>query len=86
MKTIKVTQKDIDAANKWRNAGAKGSWGKLCPIGRAVTRSLNSKKIWVGHTNVEIGTWPHILPIKAQKFIESWDNELDVEPFSFKLS
>lgn len=80
-KRIIITAKDI------RNGVAESE--KYCPIARAVTR----RGFTDVHVNVAtvIGEYKRkpftfILPRKAQDFVERYDSEMYVKPFSFVLS
>lgn len=59
----------------------------MCPIARAIKRQCKS-------ANIEVGRWRITnkqsrrsvnLPVKAQRFIEKFDNSLLVKPFEFTL-
>ena len=79
---IEVTQKDIE----------KGFQGKctLCPIALAFKRSTNFKRVYVNCTSIGVlqygkGLKSYKLPKKAQTFVNRFDKNETVKPFSFEL-
>lgn len=84
--TVEVTQEDIDA-------GESGSYF-FCPIARAVERLLAkqtsagvcAKRIDVrGTRNGKFEKTRHSLPDVAAEFVQRFDEEKVVEPFTFTL-
>lgn len=78
---IKVTKKDIKRGEPTDPYS--------CPIALAVKRTLKVKQVCVTLGLVEF-LWKDVeivapLPIKAETFIDRFDEELEVEPFSFIL-
>lgn len=74
---ISVTKSDIE----------KGLLGDpfSCPVARAIRRA-SGKDFWVRYAWIcNNSGYVHDLPIAAQKFINRFDDELPVKPFSFNL-
>ncbi len=83
-KLIKVTKTGI-------LNGVRGN-SKCCPIARAcVAAGLQDVRVGsrsVGFKHHKEGEWLNrwvVLPKKAQKFIEKFDDQKKVHPFTFKL-
>lgn len=76
---IYVTKKDI-------KEGVTGSIC-LCPVALALKR--RTKKVWMvyGHGVKEVGIFKpsQLLPPKACRFVDDFDNCFPVKPFSFEL-
>ena len=75
--TISVTALDITRGNKGGSTN--------CPIARATRRCGRTKHVSVGATGITVGEGRYNLPKTAQRFVQDFDNELPVKPFSFKL-
>jgi len=89
LKTIEVTQDDIDAAVAERNAEALWDVTNNCPVARAATRAFGVP-MHANHSDVHdaancdfsSNSEPDVsqpliectLPIKARKFVEEFDN------------
>lgn len=80
--TVRVTREDIRKGCRFG--------GSTCPIALAISRAL-SLPADVGPNNFQLcheplfGRTNHPLPLSAQRFIDRFDAELAVKPFSFKL-
>ena len=79
---IEVTLKDIK----------NGVQGKctLCPIALAFKRSTNFERVYVNCTSIGVlqygkGLKIYKLPKKAQTFVNRFDRQEPVKPFSFEL-
>jgi hypothetical protein len=82
---IKVTQKDIDK-------GSKGSCYE-CPIAHAFKREVKNKIRYafaVNADSIDLVTkdyrrYIYALPKEAKKFIQRFDNDQPVKPFTFEI-
>lgn len=82
---VEVTQEDID------NGKMKSC--DFCPVALAVNRVIRPQRdaqvyaciVIIRHEEGQRGGFPS-LPLAAQEFIENFDDERDVEPFSFALN
>lgn len=62
---------------------------RLCPIARAVSRSIDCTSISVGGTRcywLKGNAYSTALTLEAQNFIKSFDSNSKVEPFNFVIS
>ena len=79
-KTVKVTKRDIQRGERINS--------RKCPVALALRR-LTTRDIWVGISTI----WERgfkrkevKLPKAAQVFIERFDDERAVKPFTFKIT
>ena len=83
-KTITVTAKDIQKAAKL--IAADGMRTQCCPIALAARRVFR-KPVRVSYEAIAVADHKYFyLPSQAAKFIDNFDNGLDVEPFSFEVA
>jgi len=82
LKTIEVTQADIEAAGESFRCSAA-----TCPIAQAICRALHmdtdQQVVLVEETRVLVGARAYWLPPAARDFIVQFDDGSTVEPFSF---
>ena len=70
--TICVTQKDIDAPDKF------------CPVDHAM-KALFGKASGIGLKTATVNGVSYIVPVEVQQWMRRYDNRLPVRPFTFKL-
>jgi hypothetical protein len=83
-KTIIVTQRHIDRANKMIKDNNPTS--KVCPVSLAVRRAFKRSDVHTFYAHSYVGYMTLRLPSKVKHFIEQFDSRQPVEPFSFKVS
>lgn len=57
----------------------------LCPVALAVKRVVGTKNVAVGHAFIKINDKPVDLPSNVRVFIAKFDQQEEVDPFSFNL-
>jgi hypothetical protein len=83
---IQVTQEDIDGALRFLAEGQRGFRSANCPIARAVKRRLPeyANTLAVGPETVTLGGLKRLkLSQRAQQFLNDFDGEKPVRPFTF---
>jgi len=77
---IRVTAKDIRTGKREQS--------DTCPVALAVARATGmTPQVYADHVLVWVkdGFYNVTLPGKVQRFIDSFDNQFQVEPFAFTL-
>ena len=74
---IEVTQEDIDNGEKLSETN--------CAVALAINSCMGIEWAFVGAKTVDLGFDKIELPIEVQHFIENFDNDFPVKPFSFEL-
>jgi hypothetical protein len=59
--------------------------GSNCPVALAMKRAFNTDKVIVGLHSARVNGGAVMLPAEAQQFIEKFDSNKHVEPFTFKV-
>ena len=77
MRTIKVTQKDIDTGSP--------DDCELCPIAIAAKRVITDAHIQVSSIVLYVNDDRRTLPPEAQKFVRDFDNGKPVSPMEFEI-
>lgn len=79
---VKVTRADIRAAKKAMAHGQRRA--RCCPISQATCRAFPEvSDVCTGLTRLVIGSLLFLMPKKAQQFVDRFDSDRTVKPFSF---
>ncbi len=78
---VEVTQEDIDKGRRYKG----GRRGEFCPVARALRRGTTSNRVTVGFVRATVQGRLIELPLPAIVFIEMFDRDKPVSPFSFEI-